>query len=208
MSRLILTTRYNYAHLPALVWTSTFPHNEIWISLVGICSSLWLTIGFLQILPRGGKICTFVSLASQMHGSLHRFRFPSDTLVIPFVVALSLSAVHILYTLVVSLKSWKGLNQNIATSEDEQPNHSRTFSQVIRARAKEHGGWTIFLFAAARLIGCVTLLVLSSITLSRHFDGIESGTTPFRLLVQYPEFYMFLTFVRLLHVWNSRVLII
>lgn len=136
-----------------------------------------------------------------------RLRFPRDTLVIPFAIALSFSAVHILVTLIVALKSWKGLNQSLAPSEDEQPYRPGTFSQVIRARAKEHGGWTIFIFATARLIGCVTLLVLSSITLSRHFNGIESGPTSFRLLIQCPESYMFLTFVRPLHNLNFRAFI-
>jgi hypothetical protein len=82
---------------------------------------------------------------------------------------------------------------------EEEPNESLTFFQAIRDRARDHGGWTIFYYAIAHLIGCVTLLALSSITLKRCFDGIEVDTSHYRLFFQFPESYVFVTFVRLLH---------
>ncbi|KAF8182307.1 multidrug resistance-associated ABC transporter [Pholiota molesta] len=72
----------------------------------------------------------------------------------------------------MDLSSWD-LQQPVAYHwiPPDSPNRWQEMYVAIRVRATEHGGWTIFLFATARLIGCVTLLVLSSITLSRHFDA-------------------------------------
>jgi hypothetical protein len=126
-------------------------------------------------------------------------RIPRDSLVVPFAVALTFSAIHIMYKLAIFFRSYKGIDFSMAILDQEQPNEPLTFFQAIRDRARDHGGRTIFYYAIAHLIGCVTLLALSSIILKRCFNGIEVGTSQLGLFFQFPESYMFLTFVRLLH---------
>lgn len=67
-----------------------------------------------------------------------------------------------------------------------------TFSQRILAETEKQGGLTLWRFAIARFTGCLSLFVLSTITLWE----ISRTKAPLPLL-KCPESYMALTYVRL-----------
>ncbi|KAF9483581.1 multidrug resistance-associated ABC transporter [Pholiota conissans] len=119
---------------------------------------------------------------------------PRDTLVIPFTVAFSLSAIHALYKFLMFLKTYKGTNFNETDSVEESYRPS-SFSEIVHDRVISHGGWTIYSFAIVRLIGCIMLLLLSSITLRRHLAGMEVGSSQILLYFQCPESYICMTFL-------------
>lgn len=120
-------------------------------------------------------------------------RIAKDTLVIPFGVALSLTVFHIIYVLIFAhRREW---NQEMDTPIFANRSAPGIAFQQIRARAKGHGGWTIYAFAIARLIGCILLLALSVTTLNHHLASESIVATPARVILQHPETFMVLTFV-------------
>lgn len=93
-------------------------------------------------------------------------RIAKDTLAIPFGVALSLTAFHVIY--VPTFAHRRESNQETDTLIFANSFTSSTSFQHIRARAKGHGGWTIYAFAIGRLIGCILLFSLSVMCQQGH----------------------------------------
>ncbi|KAF9481117.1 multidrug resistance-associated ABC transporter [Pholiota conissans] len=117
---------------------------------------------------------------------------PRDTLVIPFAIALGFNVLRIM-SWGIRLVSRRRSNQDSVTL-DEEPNTPVSFKQAVSAHARNQNGWTIYLYAVARFIGCMILLGLSSFTLLRS-SGIKFGPNMLPLLVQNPETYIFLTYL-------------
>ncbi|KAF8963043.1 multidrug resistance-associated ABC transporter [Flammula alnicola] len=121
----------------------------------------------------------------------------NDSLFIPFAIAVVLVTVQTLHALVACFRYLrKGSSLNTAPiDEEDAPARSVTFLQLIQARANDHGGWTIFMYAVARLAGCLTLLVLSSTTIVRCRDWRENSASPLRLFFTCHESLMVLTYL-------------
>ncbi|KAF8956519.1 multidrug resistance-associated ABC transporter [Flammula alnicola] len=121
----------------------------------------------------------------------------NDSLFIPFAIAVVLIIGQTLHALVACFRYLrKGSSLNIAPiDEEDAPTRSVTSLQLIQARANDHGGWTIFVYAVARLAGCLTLLVLSSTTIVHCRDWRENSASPLRLFFACPESFMVLTYL-------------
>ena len=121
-------------------------------------------------------------------------RIAKDTLLIPFGVALSSTVFHIIYVLAFACRY--GYNQQTDTPTFADRSASSVSFQEIRVRVKGHGGWPIYAFAVGRLIGCILLFALSATTLHRHLSLGSVVANPALVLLQYPETFMTLTYVR------------
>ncbi|KJA25244.1 hypothetical protein HYPSUDRAFT_37726 [Hypholoma sublateritium FD-334 SS-4] len=122
-----------------------------------------------------------------------QFKIARDTLVIPFGLALSLTVFHVIYVLVLTHRH--GSYHQTDTPIFASRSASGISFQEIRARAKGHGGWTIYAFAVGRLIGCILLFALSVTTLRRRISLESIVAPPARVIMQYPETFMVLTYL-------------
>ncbi|CAA7262822.1 unnamed protein product [Cyclocybe aegerita] len=124
--------------------------------------------------------------------------FLNNTLALPAFVA-SLSLLFLTFHALFDL--WKSTEAEDADLDDFGANgrHFETFLDFLEDRINSHGGFTIFCFVTARLIGCLVLLALSACsTVSCYSSGPRPNTPSFsfaRLFSQCPEAFMTLTYL-------------
>jgi hypothetical protein len=116
----------------------------------------------------------------------------SDSWSVPF----ALSCICLFLQIIHILLHWiKTLRKPDSVIETEPSLTASTFSLFLKKKVESHGGWTIYLFMVARLLGCLVLFALSVNSLLRCPKNHSGVDTVFKHLFGCPEGSMTLTFV-------------
>jgi len=126
--------------------------------------------------------------------------FPSDTRFIPFAVACLVFGFQLLHSVILGSKSYYGITDYTSKpttngGDRELSSHDADFLLKIRRHVSGCGGYQIFGFMVARLMGCSALLLLSGITLRACQVDLRSEWKG--CLTSCPEIYMVATYVGL-----------
>ncbi|KAF8966510.1 multidrug resistance-associated ABC transporter [Flammula alnicola] len=113
-----------------------------------------------------------------------------QSLAIPFAIALCLICFQTINGLMACIKNLRRGSASSALSNAEPGDAHHNW---IQTRIRNLGGLHIFLYAVARLVGCLALLALSSKTLAAC-DSWDAFSSFWRLFSECPELFMTLTF--------------
>jgi hypothetical protein len=133
----------------------------------------------------------------QCFSQLDSFSYLSDSWSLPFAfscICLFLQTIHILLHWINTFRKPRVIIEFESSVTDPM---TSTFSHSVRKKVKSYGGWTIFLFMVARLVGCLALFVLSMSSFlgcQRNHPGVVD-TVSKHLIMGCPEGLMTLTFV-------------
>ncbi|KAF9481121.1 multidrug resistance-associated ABC transporter [Pholiota conissans] len=111
-----------------------------------------------------------------------------QTLAIPFATTILFVIVQGIHGIANGVSS-KASDSGHEDEESNTPCHRGWFRRSI----ENLGGWHIFLYAVARLIGCVTLFVFSLASLGAS-DALKKGIPFSQLLTECPELFSVITF--------------
>jgi hypothetical protein len=128
----------------------------------------------------------------QIKGKGLSFQVRSHSWSIPFALACICLFLQIIQILLHSINAFRKPGSVIET---EPSLTTSTFSHSLK-KIESLGGWTIYLFMVARLVGCLVLFALSVNSLLRCQKNHPGVDTAFKLLfVGCPEGFLTLTFV-------------
>lgn len=150
------------------------------------------------------------------------YRLLSESLCFPFILVLVFICVHFAHGLLVSVSIFlrnslsTGAQDNLGeepandgpTSPDPTTfqfyfSHRARLDGILSRTSKEHGGWVIFGYSVARLLGCLALLGLSINTLTGSQElGKYMSKTSSREWTEDPELYMTGTYVSALLIFG------
>lgn len=124
-------------------------------------------------------------------------RFPSDSWSIPFVLSSICLFFQIIHILLHWINTFRKPGSVIQVESDSLTDTmTSTFSHSLKNKVKSLGGWAIYSFMVARLLGCLVLFALSVNSLLRYQKNHPGVDTVYKhLLVGCPEAFMTLTFV-------------
>lgn len=134
----------------------------------------------------------------------------NDSLAIPFFFVLLFLCVQILHFLVSTIhKSLFTPAQNSASSEHNEASDTldspATF-YYLAVRAKDTDGLAFFGYSVARLLGCLTLFALSTVTLFECISDIHPhwAASPVEdIMRKCPEVFITMTYVSLSFYWQN-----
>lgn len=132
---------------------------------------------------------------SRRYGFLTTFNFSfiCQSLAIPFAATTLFIGIQLIHGLMNGLRDLWPRPSGFADGEDISAEVS-TSQGLLQSRIENLGGRHIFIYAFARLVGCVTLLALSLTTLGAcNKFGSTSPLSP--LLIECPELFATVTFV-------------
>ena len=105
------------------------------------------------------------------------FKFLSDSWSVPFAFSCVCLFLQIIQILLHWINTFRKPYSVIETEPSLTDTTASTFSHSLEKKVKSLGGWTIYLFMVARLLGCLVLFALSVNSLLRckkNHPGVDT----------------------------------